>query len=218
MGSVWQRLTNIWTGRPKVFGIGMGKTGTTSLERAFVEFGYRIGPQATFERHFDACYAGDYGGLLADIGPFEAFQDVPFCLPGTYRLLFKHFPRAKYVLTVRDSSEQWYNSLCRFHSKWFGKNGALPTEEDLQAARYISPGWLYRVSRIYGAPPGEPYHRETLIRVYETHNREVQAFFASRPKSLLVINVAQPGAYARLAAFLQVPAEAQAFPHLNKSA
>ena len=218
MDRVWQSWTSIWSGRPKVFGIGMGKTGTTSLERAFVDFGYRIGPQPKFERHFDEWFRGDNGKLLADIRRFEAFQDVPFCLPGTYRLLFEHFPRAKYVLTVRDSSEQWYNSLCRFHSKLFGKSGALPTEEDLEAATYTSPGWVYRVSRVYGTPPGQPYHRETLMKVYETHNREVQTFFAGSPHSLLVLNVAQPNAHARLATFLGVDIVSQQFPHLNKSA
>jgi hypothetical protein len=118
MDRVWQSWTSIWSGRPKVFGIGMGKTGTTSLERAFVDFGYRIGPQPKFERHFDEWFRGDNGKLLADIRRFEAFQDVPFCLPGTYRLLFEHFPRAKYVLTVRDSSEQWYNSPLSFEVVW----------------------------------------------------------------------------------------------------
>jgi hypothetical protein len=218
MYRAWQAMSSVWKGRRKVFGIGMGKTGTTSLERAFTELGYRVGPQPTFERHFGAWAAGDIDGLLADIKRFEAFQDVPFCFPGTYRLLYKHFPSAKFILTVRDSPEQWYRSLCRFHSNLFGRNGALPTEADLQAATYVSPGWVFRASQVYGTPPGQPYDRATLIRVYETHVRETQAFFTNRPESLLVLNVADQGAFARLAAFLNRPASARAFPHLNKSA
>jgi len=218
MYRVWQALTSRWKGLRKVFGIGMGKTGTTSLERALLELGYHIGPQAKFERHFDAWAAQDYSGLLADIQRYEAFQDVPFCLPGTYRLLYEHFPDARYVLTVRDSSEQWYRSLCRFHSRLFGRDGALPTESDLQAATYISPGWVFRASRVYGTPPGQPYHRKTLLGVYERHVREVQDFFARRRGSLLVLNVAEPDAFSRLAAFLQRPQVARPFPHLNKTA
>src|SRR6478736_8260017 len=113
MYRVLQSVAEIFQGRPKVFGIGMGKTGTTSLERAFIELGYRVGPQTVFERHFDAWAAGEFGALLADIERFEAFQDVPFCLPRTYRLLYERFPSAKFVLTVRNSSVQWYESLCR---------------------------------------------------------------------------------------------------------
>jgi hypothetical protein len=203
--------------RPKVFGIGMGKTGTTSLERAFTELGYEVGPQAIFERHFDAWAEGDYTALLTDINRFEAFQDVPFCFPGTYRLLYEHFPNAKFVLTVRDSSEQWYRSLCRFHSRLFGREGELPTEADLIASTYVSPGWAFRASRIYGTPPGQPYHRETLVRVYETHLGDAQEFFANRPKSLLVLNVAQRDAFRRLTAFLDMPHIARPFPHLNRS-
>src|SRR4029078_12563619 len=100
MYRLWQHTSDVWKGTRKVFGIGMGKTGTTSLEQAFLELGYHTAPQATFEGHFDAWVAGDYSGLLADIQHYEAFQDVPFCFPGTYRLLYEHFPNARYVLTV----------------------------------------------------------------------------------------------------------------------
>ena len=217
MYRILQAMAKLFQGRPKVFGIGMGKTGTTSLERAFIELGYRIGPQATFERHFDAWAAGEFGAFLADIERFEAFQDVPFCLPKAYRLLYEHFPNSKFVLTVRDSSIQWYDSLCRFHSKLFGREGALPTEADLMAAKYVSPGWLYRVSQVYGTPPGRPYHRPTLLRVYETHLREVQRFFANHPRSLLVLNVAERDAYSLLTAFLSLRPVRRSFPHLNKS-
>jgi hypothetical protein len=209
---------SIFRRRPKVFGIGMGKTGTTSLERAFLELGYRVGPQNIFERHFDAWAAGDYSAMVADIERFEAFQDVPFCFPRTYRMLDNYFPQAKYILTVRDSSDQWYRSLCRFHSKVFGRDGALPTEADLKAATYVSPGWAYRASQVYGTPPGQPYDRNTLVQVYETHIGEVQSYFAKRRESLLVLNVAEPDAFARLTTFLELPEVTREFPHLNQSA
>jgi len=195
----------------------MGKTGTTSLERAFMELGFRVGPQAIFEGHFDAWAKGDCAELIADINRFEAFQDVPFCLPKTYRLVDEHFPESKVVLTVRDSADQWYDSLCRFHSRLFGREGELPTEADLKASTYVSPGWAFRASRVYGTPPGEPYHRETLVSAYETHLADVQEFFANRPKSLLVLNVAQRDAFPRLASFLDMRPMTRPFPHLNKS-
>ena len=214
---IFSAAATIFRQRPKVFGIGMGKTGTTSLERAFIELGFRVGPQPMFEGHFDAWAAADYSTFVADIERFEAFQDVPFCLPRAYRLLHDQFPSAKFVLTVRDSPEQWYDSLCRFHSKVFGRAGALPTEGDLAAAAYVSPGWAFRVSRIYDTPPGRPYDRTSLLRVYETHIRETRSFFAGREKSLLVLNVADSDAFSRLAAFLGQPPASKPFPHLNRS-
>ena len=217
MYSVLGTVSRIFGSKPKVFGIGMGKTGTTSLEQAFIELGYRVGPQPKFEGHFDAWAAGDYHSLLADIERYEAFQDVPFCLPGTYRILFEHFPDAKFVLTVRDSPQEWYDSMCRYHSRLFGREGKLPTESDLQAATYVSPGWVFRTSQVYGPPSGEPYDRATLIGVYERHLGETQAFFANRPEALLVLNVAESDAYPRLASFLGLPVVARPFPHLNKS-
>lgn len=200
----------------KVFGIGMGKTGTTSLEQAFIELGLRIGPQEIFERHFDQWAMGNHEPLFVDIERFDAFQDVPFCLPKSYKVLFERYPQAKFILTLRDSADQWYESLCRFHSKVFGRDGALPTEQDLAEATYVSPGWAFRVSRVYGTPPGVPYDRKTLIGVYETHRLDVEYFFVNSSQSLLVLNPAQPDAFLQLTDFLNMPRVDRPFPHLNR--
>ena len=47
----------------------------------------------------------------------ELFKDVPLSVPHVWEALYKKYPGAIYVLSERDSSEQWYNSINKFHTK-----------------------------------------------------------------------------------------------------
>jgi len=71
----------------------------------------------------------------------QAFQDMPFSLSFTYMALDKKFRESKFILTARDSSGQWYESLVRSHSKLFG-NGNLPDTNDLKNADYCYKGYM----------------------------------------------------------------------------
>ncbi|MCX6032765.1 MAG: hypothetical protein NT169_26210 [Chloroflexi bacterium] len=205
-------------GKQKVFCIGKNKTGTTSMARAFSELGLVVGAQSLAERLLHDWARRDFRRLFLYCHTAQAFQDVPFSLPYTFQALDQRFPGSKFILTMRDSPEQWYNSLTRFHAALFG-HGRIPTAEDLKAARYVYPGFMYEANRLlYSTPEDDLYNRDALIAGYNAHNNAVLAYFRHRPEDLLVLNVAEPGAYDKLCRFLERPCVGKDFPWENRTA
>jgi hypothetical protein len=103
----------------KIFGIGLAKTGTTSLNDAFAILGIAsIGcPESIAAiRRFDA--ATD--GIVAD--QFEAFD--------------RAFPGSKFIYTVRDR-ESWLDSYTRYHGR---KQSPMPGHVDMTLRLYGTTG------------------------------------------------------------------------------
>jgi hypothetical protein len=204
-------------GRRKVFCIGQGKTGTTSAGAALEALGFAMGDQAVGELLIDDWAARDFSRILDLCQTADAFQDIPFCLPYTYVVLDQAFPGSRFILTVRDSGAQWYESLTRFHTKLIGK-GRLPTADDLKTYPYRYEGWMWRAhALIHGCDEKSLYDREKTIRSYERYCTNVREYFRYRPSDLLVLNVAKPGAMGSLCQFLGVDRRGLQMPHLNSS-
>lgn len=207
----------IW-GKPKIFCIGTNKTGTTSLKHAMEELGFISGEQRTAENLIDDWAARDFRKLIKYCKSAEFFQDVPFSLDFTYIVLDHAFENSKFILTLRDSPEQWYHSLVHFHSKKWGKNGRLPTKEDLQNAFYIYKGRPWHVNRlISNTPENDLYNKQMLIQKYINHNEAIKDYFSHRPEDLLILNVADEAAYSDLCQFLGVEKRRDSFPWKNRT-
>ena len=206
-------------GEEKVFCVGRNKTGTTTMARALRELGYRVAPQRYAELLSDDFYLkGEFDPIVDFCRYYNAFQDIPFSWPQTYRVLDEAFPNARFVLTVRDSAEQWYESLIRFQSKRFGKDGRLPTEADLRAAEYVRPGFVHRSKSVWGNQGDALYDRDLLIQSYLDFNAEIERYFSDREGKLLVVNVSRPGDYQRLCSFLgREPSREGGFPWENRT-
>ena len=84
---------------PKIFGIGLSKTGTTSLAQALEALGYR-----TKDNLGVVTYAsGDLSSIDLDVvDAHDALTDTP--IPSFYRELDAAYPGSKFILTVRDSN------------------------------------------------------------------------------------------------------------------
>ena len=205
--------------RAKVFGIGMNKTGTTSLERAFHLLGFRIGDQDAGCRLIESWARRDFDPVIALCRTADAFQDIPFSLPFTYQAMDAAFPGSRFILTVRDSPEQWYQSLTRFHTVLLGK-GRLPTAEYLKASKLLYPGWMWRALEVGFAnmDPSDPYRRETLIGHYLSYNAGVREYFRHRPEDLLVLNCTEEAAMDTLCSFLGVERRGLSMPHIDSDA
>ena len=127
------------------------------------------------------------------------------------------FPGSKFILTVRDDAEQWYESLTRFHTRLVGK-GHLPTATDLKEFPYRYRGWILdALGLIYGVSETNPYEKLRLIAVYEDHNKTVEEWFRHRSGCLLKINLSDDGVAQTITEFLGVPYGGQVMPHLNRS-
>lgn len=205
-------------GKTKYFCIGKNKTGTTSIERAFRDLGFAVGRQAEAERlALEHYFEGQFDPIIEYCRSAQVFQDVPFSYPETYKHLDKAYPGSKFILSVRDDAEQWYRSLTRFHAKRFGKNGELPTAQQLKESTYIQPGRMYSLLRINGTSDEDPYNKETLIANYERYNRDVIEYFKDRPDDLLIINVSKPGDYQRFVEFIGANSTSTDFPWENRT-
>lgn len=203
--------------RRKVFCVGRNKTGTTTLADALQRLGYRVGDQLAAEKLLFDYARRDFRRLVRYCRTADAFQDVPFSFPYTFVAMDQAFPDSRFVLTVRASPEQWYDSMIRFQGKVHG-DGRLPTAEELKRSTRVFPGFAYHTKKIvFGTEDDDLYAREKLIRSYELHNEVVQDYFRTTPGKLLVIDVAEQDAYARLCAFLEVEPQPGGFAWLNKT-
>lgn len=211
-------FTVVHGGSPKVFVVGRNKTGTTTLKAVLTNMGFRIGNQAEAEilyhRHY---FAGDFGPIIAYCRSAEAFQDVPFSARGVVPVLDEAFPGSRFILTVRASSDEWYESLTRFHASLFGTDGSPPTGAQLRVASYRIPGFMANLMRYYGTSDENPYDRRALIDDYEAHNASVRDYFRSDPERLLEVNVMDPDSLQRIEYFLGRSSGLSAMPHLNSS-
>ncbi|MGG7036233.1 MAG: sulfotransferase [Flavobacterium sp.] len=215
--------------RTKYFCIGRNKTGTTSIAKAFQELGFVVGNQRTAELLMDDYFKGDFDCITKycktaevikgqPVFP-EVFQDVPFSMANTYKIMDKAYPNSKFILTIRNNAEEWYNSLTKFHAKCFGNGGAVPTWDDLKKADYVYEGWMYnQVTKQYNLTESEePYIKEKLMAHYERHNHDVMDYFKDRPQDLLIINLADKKSYARFCDFVGVDSKNDTFPWENKT-
>lgn len=205
--------------KKKIFCIGLNKTGTTTIKRVFNDLGYKVGNQREAEFMLEDWGKKEFKKIISYCNKYDAFQDVPFSLPFTYIVLHQYFPNAKFILTVRNNSEQWYNSITTFHSKLWGNNdGIPPTNEQLKSATYIFKGRPFIANKLqFDTPPNSPYDKDSLIKYYETHRYNVKTYFRHLPAKLLEINVAKSVDYERLCHFLDKKPTRTGFPWLNKT-
>ena len=187
---------------PKVFCIGINKTGTTSIDIALQQLGYRTGNVGKGCLLIEDWARRDFRSTIKLCKSGNAFQDIPFSLPDTYRHLDSAYPGSKFVLTIRNSADEWYRSLTRFHTLLIGKN-RLPTANDLKSFPLLYEGWIWRVQQLtIGVDESSPYERDSLVRYYENHNQQVHEYFKNRRDSLLVLKMSAPGKMNRLCQFL----------------
>jgi len=168
--------------RQKVFGIGLSRTGTKSLDRALCVLGYR-------SDHFSTHLLRLEGGALSldmhKVGAYDALTDITAAL--FFRELDEAFPGSKFVLTVRDS-DGWLRS-CRNH---------FPPLE-LGVWPYGDANVLELRRRVYAS---DSFDSDRFLAAYHAHAEAVRRYFASRPDSLLVLDVCSGDGWGPLCAFL----------------
>lgn len=176
--------------RPILFGIGMQRTGTSSLAAAARILGW------------SACH-GDYTrfpGALNLHDPiykrFNMFCDTPFY--AIFEKLDNRFPSAKFILTTRDENS-WLKSVRRL----FEVNGQFKSIATARMHHTI----------IYGSAN---FDESCARAVFAEHHRRVTSYFASRPQKLLIIDLSVAMSWDPLCKFLQCPKPLRDFPHLNK--
>lgn len=72
------------------------------------ELGYDVGNQRVAELLVYDYAIRDFQKIVEYCNSADFFQDTPFSKPYTYVILDHEFPGSKFILTIRDSAEQWY--------------------------------------------------------------------------------------------------------------
>lgn len=174
----------------KVFGIGLNKTGTTTLGQCFKLLGYRHAP---YDRTLlYRWHEGDPGPAFAIADKFDTFEDWPW--PLMFRELDARYPSARFVLTERSSAQKWVDSL-KNHSERSGT----------ERVREIAYG--------HAMPHG---NEDELMARYEAHGRVVRQHFADRPDKLLVTCWEHSSRWDELCQFLGKDVPEAVFPHANQ--
>ncbi len=175
--------------KQKVFGAGLSKTATTSLSAALEVLGYKT-------KHFPIRSINyENGELSIDMDVLEKYDactDLP--IARFYKKIYKRFPGAKFILTLRDM-ENWLDS-CRRHF-WPGQ-------------LFKGDNWINKLHYdLYGTID---YDREKYMKAYTRHKRGVLEFFEDKDDQLLVMNIPDGDRWDVLCEFLDEPVPDRKFP------
>lgn len=175
--------------KPKVFGIGLSRTGTRSLSQALSRLGYR---------------AIHWPQLLEEIAAHEAATDLTVAC--RYAELDRLFTGSKFILTVRELSS-WVKSCVHHYRYCCGiKDLDEPKRTFTQEAEEI----------VYGPGGGAQLGSSEFEAAYRRHEGNVRGYFANRPGDLLALDIVGGEGWEKLAPFLGFPVPAAPFPHLNR--
>jgi hypothetical protein len=188
----------------RIFGIGMHKTGTTSLDKAFrvlgfsaLHWGTALKAREIWTDIQEDGHSGVIDGTSKDgKGAHYAFSDLPF--PLIYEELDRAYPGSKFILTMRDE-EKWLRSV---EKHWDVKTNPNRAYWD------IAPFTHKMHHLMYGQ---KTFDRATFAKRYRRHNRAVWEYFEKRPDDLLTFHLGDgwPG----LCKFLKRPVPSVPYPH-----
>jgi len=189
---------------PKVLGIGLSKTGTTSLATALETLGLST-------LHWTNPLTGEFISD-DDFFLFEALTDTPVCL--AFERHYHAFPAAKFVYTTRPI-EAWLTSMNRHIRR--DKVARLVEFDALKAAGGSRDLFLF------GTDQQSTFRTLYLTAIdfrdaFERYDRRVRRFFADKPRDrFLEFNVFAGDGWPELCAFLGKDVPFVPFPFENRA-
>lgn len=162
----------------KIFGIGLNKTGTSTLGAA----GERLGLRAkTWDADLfhETIVEGRRDRLWEVIDAFDLFNDFPY--PLLYPEIAERYPDARFVLTRRSTPDAWLASV------------------KAHAMRASPASRTHRV--VYGLQYPHGFE-QSFLDYYVCHNAAARQFFAGRREAFLEICWEEERDWSRFAAFV----------------
>lgn len=181
----------------KVVGIGLPKTGTTSLGYCFRRFGFK---HQTHDMDLALkVKRNQIEEVLSLAERRESFEDWPWFL--LYQEFDRRFPNSKFILTLRKDTATYVRSLQGHHER-----------EGIRRADFVKPHWW---DEVHERQPTE-WDYDYSAQRYETHNRAVLDYFAGRiDTDLLVVCWENGDGWEKLSRFLHKRVPTEPFPHLR---
>jgi hypothetical protein len=183
---------NQFSNDPNVFGIGLNKTGTTTLGECGKILGYRC---ISHNRKLleDVVLRNYFENLREVVSQYNFFEDWPW--PLVYKELDNLFSGSKFILTVRRNEQIWLKSL---------KKHSLRTPPK-KHSRKLAYGYNY------------PHkHEKEHIELYKSHNEDVRAYFRGRENDFLEVCWENGDGWEKLCRFLKKDIPDVPFPHARK--
>lgn len=204
----------------KVFGIGLSRTGTSSLNEALKILGYnsvhfpiimKNSSTKARTRYRLNKWAKELGATKPLISNFlnKTENQLIFEKPNStdfdamtdlstarfYPQLDAQFPNSKFILTVRNEAD-WLKSCSRFFAE----------------GRHQFFKWMQVNVDMYKTTS----YDETLYRqAYQKHLKDVKTYFKKRPRDLLIIDITNGDGWEQLCPFLEADIPTQRFPFKN---
>lgn len=189
-----------WTKR-KVFGIGLSKTGTTTVGLALNVLGLNT---VDFTNPLTMELMSE-----DDLHMFDAFTDTPVC--AGFEKYFYLFPDARFIYTSRPV-ESWRESML---GQWLRHYGLADFDE--VRAEFDRPDRFHHGVRFRDINHSLFTNHADLSEAYQTYERRVRGFFADKPPDrLLEFDLFGGQGWPELCGFLGMPVPDQPFPWQNR--
>lgn len=182
--------------RPRIFGIGLSKTATTSLCDALGILGFKALHYAPVAEIDDLGVRLNWPWWVED---YDAMADLPVAV--VFRQLAERFPTSTFILTVRDE-EAWLASA----------------EKHFNPARYRRASSERRFEQglllnkfAYGT---NQFELEAFRSAFRQHNAEVRDFFAGHPR-YFELDICGGDSWNEVCRIVNKPVPATPFPISN---
>lgn len=176
--------------RKMVFGIGLSRTGTVSLNSALNELGI-------ISKHF-IFYPMSTNIPYIYLALKEAFAATDIPISANYKKIDKLYPNSKFILTIREI-ESWLTSCKNYFTYEINIEKSHKWIKDIHLK-------LYNTLK---------FDRERFRNGYYKHLKDVQNYFRNRPEDLLIMDIVGGEGYKELCRFLGLEVLKKQFPHKN---
>ena len=192
-----------------VIGAGFGRTGTMSLKLALEHLGlgpcYHMRELLIRPAHDPLWHAATRGDHVDWDALFEGFASaVDWPVAAFWRELSRHYPQARFVLSVRDP-HKWHESVLE---TIFKALSSTPDARDREARAHRTMTRDLILHRTFDGRLDDPAH---AIAVYERHNQAVRDSICAH--RLLVYETGS--GWEPLCAFLDCPIPDAPYPRRN---
>ena len=180
----------------KIFGIGLPKSGTSSLHEALKLLGYNSNHNPDDKITEKELRSANYN--LSILEKYDAIMDIP--IPAIFAQLDEAWPDSKFILTVRPI-DAWIESSRR---AGFNQSYAVP-----------KPGSTveFYMTLLFGC---NVFDEKRYRWIYETHNKNVKDYFSgSKSDQLLILDLTKGDVWEEICTFLDKPVPDVPIPHAN---
>jgi hypothetical protein len=181
----------------RIFGIGMHKTGTTSLHTALKRLGYDSGHWK--DAHWAKAIYDEMmqRGKSWTVERSYALSDLPITI--LYKELDRAYRGSKFILTLR-SEDGWLRSVANHWSH----------TSNPYRSQWSNDPFSHRIHKIIYGQKG--FDADKFLARYRRHNQEVIEYFSNRPNDLLVMDMNNGAGWPELCMFLGCPIPNEPYP------